>query len=163
MDEDLTLKGTKAAQRFGAPYDRLMARRHGRPPSHSQGGHNKKLSAPQDDALKEYIIMLQYSRRGANLDEIRSAAGKLLFWESGDPSSSVSRRWVKSWMAQQAAFLKGIKEKPLSTKRLAAHIVDDVKGHFAEFDRCKRRYNVKNVDVSNFDESGFQIGVVTSD
>lgn len=48
---------------------------------------------------------------------------------------------------------------------MAAYIVEDVKGHFAEFDRCKRKYNVKDCDcdVSNFDETGFQIGVVTSD
>lgn len=66
-------------------------------------------------------------------------------------------------MARQADFLKSIKEKPLSAKRLAAHIIEDVEGHFAEFDRCKRRYSVKDCDVSNFDESGFQIGVVTGD
>jgi hypothetical protein len=57
MDEDSTLKGTKAALQFGASYQRLMARRHGRPASHNRGGHNKKLSAPQDDALREYILM----------------------------------------------------------------------------------------------------------
>jgi hypothetical protein len=138
-----------------------MARRRGRPASHTRGGHNKKLSAPQDDALKEYILMLQYSGRGANLEEIHVAASKLLFWETGEPKSSVSQRWTKSWMTRQANYLKSIKEKPLSVKRLAAHIIDDVKGHFAEFDRCKRRYDVKDCDISNFDKSGFQIGVVT--
>ena len=140
-----------------------MARRRGRPPSHSRGGQNKKLSAPQDDALKEYILMLQYSRHGANLNEVCTAAGRLLFWESGDTKSSVSRRWAKTWMSRQSNFLKSIKEKPLSVKRLAAHIVEDVQGHFAEFTRCKNRYGVKDKDVSNFDESGFQIGVVTGD
>jgi hypothetical protein len=163
MDDDPNLKGTKAAQRFGAPYDRLIARRRGRPPSYSRGGQNKKLSIPQDDALKEYILMLQYSGRGANIHEVRAAAGRLLFWASGDPDSSVSVRWTRAWMARQADFLKSIKEKPLSAKRLAAHIIEDVEGHFAEFDRCKRRYSVKDCDVSNFDKSGFQIGVVTSD
>ena len=58
IDNDPYLRGTKAAKQFGAPYERLMARRHGRLPSHSRGGQNKKLSAPQDDALKEYILML---------------------------------------------------------------------------------------------------------
>lgn len=124
---------------------------------------DKKLSAPQDDALKEYILMLQYSGRGANLDEIRTAAGRLLYWASGGPKASVSQRWTKACMARQADFLKSIKEKPLAAKRVAAHIVEDVKGHFAKFDRCKRRYNVKDDDVSNFDESGFQIGAVTGD
>jgi hypothetical protein len=37
-------------------------------------------------------------------------------------------------MTRQADFLKSIKEKLLSAKRLAAHIVEDVKGHFTEFD-----------------------------
>jgi len=92
MDDDPTLKGTKAAANFGVPYQRLMARRLGRPASHTRGGHNKKLDYPQDDALKEYILMLQYSGRGANLDKICAAAGKLLFWSSGDHKSSVSRR-----------------------------------------------------------------------
>jgi hypothetical protein len=78
MDEDPSLRGTKAALRFGAPYQRLMARRQGRLASNTRGGHNKKLSAPQDDALKEYILMLQYSGKGANIHEIRAAAGRLL-------------------------------------------------------------------------------------
>jgi hypothetical protein len=90
MDNNPYLRGTKAAKQFGALYERLMARRHGRPPSHSRGGQNKKLSAPQDDALKEYILMLQYSGRGANIHEIRAATGRLLFWSSGDSNSLVS-------------------------------------------------------------------------
>ena len=46
MDNDPTLKGTKAAAKFGAPYDRLMARRRGRPASRTRGRHNKKLLVP---------------------------------------------------------------------------------------------------------------------
>jgi hypothetical protein len=58
MDEDPRLKGMKAASQFGAPYDRLMACRRGRPASHTRGGTNKKLSEPEDEALKEYILIL---------------------------------------------------------------------------------------------------------
>ena len=45
MDANPRLKGTTAAQQFGAPYDRLMARRRA---SNTRGGHNKKLDVPQD-------------------------------------------------------------------------------------------------------------------
>ena len=58
MDEDRTLKGTEAAARFQAPYHRLMARQRGRPASHTRGGHNKKLLEPEDESLKDYILML---------------------------------------------------------------------------------------------------------
>jgi hypothetical protein len=140
-----------------------MARRRGRPASSTRGGHNKKLSAPEDEALKEYILMLQYSGHGANIQEIRAVAGRLLHWITRDPGSSISVRWTKQWMTRQAQFLKSIKEKPLSVKRLAAHIVEDVQGHFKEFDHVVKKYRVKDDDVSNFDESGFQIRVVTGD
>jgi hypothetical protein len=58
-------------------------------------------------------------------------------------------------MTRQAQWLKSIREKSLSTKRLAAHIVKDVQGYFQEFDRVIKRYNVRIVDVSNFDKTGF--------
>jgi hypothetical protein len=48
MDKDPSLKGTKAAAKFGALYNRLMARRRGRPISNTRRGHNKKLSIPKD-------------------------------------------------------------------------------------------------------------------
>jgi hypothetical protein len=57
-DANPRLRGSKAAAQFGAPYQRLMAHRWGRPKSSSRGGYNKKLSAPQDAALKEYLMML---------------------------------------------------------------------------------------------------------
>jgi hypothetical protein len=68
----------------------------------------------------------------------------------------------KNMMLRQSNFLKSIKKKPLSMKRLAVHIVEDIQEHFVEFTWYKNRYSVKDKDVSNFNKSGFQIGVVTS-
>jgi len=107
--------------------------------------------------------MLQYSGHSANIKEVRAAAGLFLIWATGDSEASASVRWTKRWITRLATWLKSIRGKPLSTKRLAAHIVEDVRGHFQEFDRVMKRYNVRIVDVSNFDESGFQNGVVTGD
>jgi hypothetical protein len=70
MDNDPKLKGIAAAARFGAPYYRLMARRRGRPPSHTRGGHNKKLLVPQDNLLKDCILMLYHSSHSVNLEAI---------------------------------------------------------------------------------------------
>jgi hypothetical protein len=58
IDNDPYLKGTKAASQFRAPYYLLIARRRGRPTSYTRGGHNKKLAEPEDEALKEYILIL---------------------------------------------------------------------------------------------------------
>ena len=58
INEDSRLKGIKAASQFGAPYNRLMACRRGRPASYTRGGTNKKLSEPEDKALKKYILIM---------------------------------------------------------------------------------------------------------
>jgi hypothetical protein len=70
MDRDPKLKGAKAIAYFGASYDRLIARRRGRPTSNSRGRHNKKLLVPQDKSLRDYLLMLYTSRRSPNLEAI---------------------------------------------------------------------------------------------
>jgi hypothetical protein len=96
MDADPTLKGTAAAAKFKALYDRLMARRQGRLASNSKRGHNKKLSALQDHALKDYIFMLYAAKTLANLEVIQNAARQLLYYAFGNSESLVSRRWTKA-------------------------------------------------------------------
>ena len=96
MDANPRLKGTTAAQQFGAPYDRLMAHQQGHPASNTRGGHNKKLNMPQDQALRDYLMMLARANTEANLAKVKNAASKLLYYESGDPTKTVSRRWIKA-------------------------------------------------------------------
>jgi hypothetical protein len=58
MDTNPCLKASDAAFQFNAPYYRLLRRRRGILPSYTRGGHNKKLSAVQDQALRDYIVIL---------------------------------------------------------------------------------------------------------
>jgi hypothetical protein len=51
----------------------------------------------------------------------------------------------------------------MHVKRLAVHVVEDVNDHFADFRRCKNKWGIHDDDVSNFNESGFPIGVTTSE
>ena len=155
MDRDPKLKGTKAAVQYGAPYHQLMARRQGRPASNTRGGHNKKLSAPEDLALKDYIFMLYSAGTSANTNEIQTAASRLLYYVSGNAKASISRRWTKRWIIRNHNFLKTLKTKPISAKRLGIYIVEDIEAHFAEFSRCKKHWEIKDDNVSNFNKTGF--------
>lgn len=160
MDNDPTLKGTVAAAKFSAPYQRLMARRRGRPASSTRGGHNTKLSEPADKALKDYLLMLFHAGTSANMEVVQESAGRLLLFATGDVNAAVSRRWTKRWMTRNTTYLKTLKTRPISAKRLATHIVEDIRSHFKEFTRCKEKWGIQDEDISNFDETGFQIGVM---
>ena len=82
--------------------------------------------------------MLQASGRAADRVAIQSTTTRLLYYETGDSEISVSSRCTKGWITRNSEFLKPLCEKPLSAKRLGAHIVEDVQLHFADFDRCKK-------------------------
>jgi hypothetical protein len=66
-------------------------------------------------------------------------------------------------MVRHAEFLKTLKSKPMHVKRLAVHVVEDINDHFTDFRRCKDKWGIHDDDISNFDESGFPIGVTTSE
>jgi DDE superfamily endonuclease len=163
MDANPSLKATVAARQFDAPYYRLLRRRRGIPPSHTRGGHNKKLSTVQDQALRDYLVMLYNCGMSANQEAVRVAANRLLFYSTGDIIQTVSKRWTKAWIKRQSEYLKTLKSKPLSAKRLAAHIVEDVEEHFKAFKKCKEYWGIQDEDIYNFDETGFQIGVTSGE
>ena len=90
MDLDPTLKGTVAAKKYSANYRRLMARRRDRPPSNSRGGHNRKLSEPQDHALKDYLLLLHGLGTSPNREVLITASNRVLYY-SGSAATVSSR------------------------------------------------------------------------
>ena len=135
IDADPTLKGTDAAKQYNAIYQQLMARRRGCLPSSTRGGHNQKLQDPQNHAVEDYLTMLHYAGKSANLEILVLAANRVLFYSGS--TSTVSRKWAKRWMIRHTEFFKTLKSKPMHVKRLAAHVVEDINNHFTDFRRCK--------------------------
>jgi hypothetical protein len=66
-------------------------------------------------------------------------------------------------MARHSDLFKKMKTKLIHAKRLAAHMIEDVEAHFTEFARCKRKWGILDDDISNFDETGFLIGVTNGE
>jgi hypothetical protein len=163
MDKDPKLNAKEAARRHSAIYTRLLARRKGRKPSSSRGGHNKNVTAPQDGALLDYIETMFYAGTALNQESLTQAANRLLAWSNGGPlkeGNRVSKRWAKRWMTTHDDDLRKVKSRPIAAARLAAGTVEAIKTHFEDFRKCKERWGICDEDVSNFDETGHQIGVV---
>ena len=51
----------------------------------------------------------------------------------------------------------------MSASRLAAHIVEEVEDHFKSFKKYKEYWGIQDEDIYNFDETGFQIGVISGE
>jgi hypothetical protein len=92
MDRDPRLKAKDAAIQYGAHYRRLLNRRNGHPPSSSRGGHNKKLSEPEEEAIKSYLDMLYHMGKAANKSTLIQACNSIL--RAQGSTDMVSRRWA---------------------------------------------------------------------
>ena len=75
--------------------------------------------------------MLYYCGKAANREHLMLAANRVLYYSGS--TATVSTRRAKAWIARESDFLKTLRLKPLSTKRLAAYIIEDVEGYFAMF------------------------------
>ena len=139
MDNNSLLKGREAAKLFGANYDRLMCRRCGRPASSTRSGHNKKLEEPADNALKDYLVMLYHAGTPPNTAHVQHAASILIATLSRDHKAA-SR--TKRWMVRQREYLKTLRTKPIAVQRMAAHVVEDIEEHFANFQKCRDKWGI---------------------
>src|SRR5260370_16852649 len=101
--------------------------------------------------------MLYNCGMSANQEAVRTAANRLLFYSNGDMTQTVSKRWTKEWTKRQSEHLKPLKSKPMSAKRLAAHIVEEVEEHFKAFKKCKKNWGIQEEDIYNFNDTCFQI------
>ncbi|KAI0992653.1 hypothetical protein K3495_g15532 [Podosphaera aphanis] len=142
-------------------YQLLYNRSRGIKPSSSRGGHNKKLSEPEDQALQDYLLLLHYAGTPANLLELEKAANRLLFFKG--KGEIASARWSPRRMKYHAGFWKQLRAKPMAAKRREAHLKEDIEHHFTEFARCVDKFGIQTDDIYNFDEMRFQIGVVAGE
>ncbi len=158
LSENPGMKIAKAARITRAPYDRLRGRLAGKLPSTSRGGHNKKLSTVEDDALKDYLYLLVAHQLGRppNLTNIKASANSILRARCGwgQEPETVSRKWTKRWIVRQQKFIKHLRGKPLSSLRRQAQLKSTTETHFTDFKKCKERWGIHDDDVYNFDEVG---------
>jgi len=157
------LKIAEACRQTRAAYHRVTRRLKGIPASNSRGGHNRKFSVPQNDAIKEHLLFCYYTGRSAGVGELIESANTLLRLNSsltllGD-YQTVSRRWAERWLRIEDEFVGTIRSKPLSWLRRNANNKEDIAGHFDEYKRCRDRWGILPEDTYNFDETGCQIGI----
>jgi hypothetical protein len=80
--------------------------------------------------------MLYALGTSANLEVLMNALNRLLYFSGS--VETVSRRWAKKWIARNTDFFKTVRSKLIAVQRRNAHIIEDIEGHFTEFDRCKK-------------------------
>jgi hypothetical protein len=148
----------RAAAAFNVQHQRLSDRLHGiTPRSHTRPGI-QKLTATEEQTIVQYILNLDSRGFAPRLCEVADMADKLLGVRGGQP---VGKCWAERFVTRSAE-LKMAFNRAKDRQRILQEDPEIISAWFKLVEDTKAKYGVHDDDVHNFDETGFQMGVIGS-
>jgi hypothetical protein len=144
----------------GSVRQRMRRRKQPQPKQH--GGHNKVLSDVQIEAIRKYVEDMYLSGFGATKGMVYSAISHLRQAQY-PPKEPPSWRWFQQFLKARPDLFKAVKTKPIAYNRISAQDISDVQSWFKGYKAWCEEHKIRDKDVINFDEAGFQIGVSYSE
>jgi hypothetical protein len=118
----------------------------------------QKLAATEEQTIIRYILDLDSRGFAPRLCEVADMADKLLAIRGGKP---VGKCWPDRFVTRSAE-LKMAFNQAKDRQRILQEDPEIIGAWFKLVEETKAKYGVHNDDVHNFDESGFQMGVIGS-
>lgn len=152
---------------FDVPAKTLWNRAHGINPLANNGGHNCRIDEAQESTLIWYCdtaiergFPLNYSMVVAAATKILSASGTDMTLEA----NRLGKHWARRWIVKQNKLNRyhGVTTKPMEQKRRDGVTAEMIKDYFQKLEACKKKYDIQPSDTYNVDETGFQVGCITS-
>ena len=123
----------------------------------TRGGHNKILSASQEDAIQLYCKEQFEGGLGATRKMVYLAISFLKSQEEL-PQPPPSWRWFNGWMKSNST-LHSIKTKPIAQDRVNTYSKKDLEEWFGKYHTILDKYNIrKSRNIWNIDKSGARVG-----
>lgn len=126
---------TAAARAFGVNPKTVQRRLRGGASKSSRLPTNKALYLEQEQAIRDYIELLDEQNVSAKFSMVRAAANDILAKSHSDPLTTppqVTKSWTKRFFDRNPQFYKK-KQKPLAVERKNAHDEDDSKEYFEKY------------------------------
>jgi hypothetical protein len=148
----------RAAAAFNVKHQRLSDRLH-RTTSQAQTRPNcQKLTATEEQTIVQYILNLDSRGFAPRLCEVADMADKVLGVRGGEP---VGKHWAERFVTRSDK-LKMAFNRAKDRQRILQEDLETISAWFKLVEDTKAKYGVHDDDVHNFDETGFQIGVIGS-
>jgi len=147
-----------AAEAFKVPPTTLTDRYNGIPHISQTRNGRHKLTATEEQTIVRYILDLDSRGFAPRLCEVADMADKLLAVRGGKP---VGKHWAERFVTRSAE-LKMAFNRAKDRQRILQEDPEIIGAWFTLVEETKAKYGVHDDDVHNFDESGFQMGVIGS-
>ncbi|KAJ6436248.1 ATP-dependent DNA helicase PIF1 [Purpureocillium lavendulum] len=148
----------KAATAYDVPQSTVSARLRGARPRRDAQMKNRKLTATEETALVQWVLSMDergmpptvaYTRRMANL----------LLSERGQ--ETVGENWVRKFVGRHDE-IKAKYSRRYDYQRAKCEDPKMIQEWFDRVAMAKQKWGILDEDVYNFDETGFQMGVIAT-
>jgi hypothetical protein len=118
----------------------------------------RKLTATEEQTIVRYILDLDSRGFAPRLCEVEDMANKLLAMRGGE---LVGKKWAKRFVTRSDE-LKMAFNRAKDRQRILQEDPKIINAWFKLVEETKAKYGVYDDDIHNFDETGFQMGVIGS-
>jgi hypothetical protein len=147
-----------AAAAFKVPFQRLSDRLHKIRFRQEAPPNGRKLSATEEQTIVQYILDLDSRGFAPRLCEVADIADKVLAVRGGTP---VGKNWAERFVSRTEG-LKMAFNRAKDRQRILQEDPEVISAWFRLVQDTKDQYGVLDDDIHNFDETGFQMGVIGS-
>ena len=85
--------------------------------------------------------------------------GVICALKEAEQREAPSEQWFRGWLLKNKDTIKTTRTKVIPRSRVTAQDEKDIEAWFVEYKQFVHKMGIKRVDIWNFDETGFQIGV----
>jgi hypothetical protein len=158
IDQKQIKSEKRAAATFHIPRTTLQARRAGIQPRRDCQPNSKKLIKAEEEAIIKHILQLDSRGFAPTRDMVRDMANNLLNERGGKPAG---KNWPDNFIKRTPA-LKTRWSRPYDRQRALNEDPRVISPWFSLIQSVKEKYGILDEDTYNFDETGFMMGVITS-
>ena len=157
QDPQLSIRA--AAKTYGAPETTLRYRIRGRPPTTETRHGRLNLTSAEEETLVQHILNLDSRGFPPRLEHVRGMANLLLATRHAPP---VGKLWPYNFIRRRTE-LKTRFSRAYDFQRALCEDPAIINAWFQLVANMRTKYGVQDCDFYNFDETGFAIGVISSD
>jgi hypothetical protein len=158
IQNDATLSCRVASSIYNVPRATLQKRLAGRSARRDCEANSKKLTKLEEEVIVGHIKELDSHGFSPTLADVRDMADTLLGERGVDP---VGKNWPSNFV-NRTPSIKTHLSHPYDYRRAKCEDPEIMKKWFQLVEDTKEKYGITTEDIYNFDETGFQMGVISS-
>jgi len=159
LQNDPELPVRLAARTYKVPETTLRRRRKDIPSRADTIPNRRKLTDEEEIHLIQHILDLDSRAQPPRLRDVEAMANRLLELRHDIP---VGRNWVASFIKRHPELATRL-SRQIDYQRVQCEDPDKYQAWFDLVRNTIAKYSLQNADIYNFDETGFAMGIISSE